>query len=98
MKVVWTERARSRLEDILEFIALDQPANAERWVHQLIERGDSLADQASRGRVVPEYREPEVREVFEGDYRIIYRLRRDRIDILTVLHGSRPLPRRPRDL
>jgi plasmid stabilization system protein ParE len=30
MKVVWTYRARVRLQQILEYIAEDQPINAER--------------------------------------------------------------------
>jgi toxin ParE1/3/4 len=98
MRVVWTTRAASRLQDILEYIALDQPENAERWVDQLIERGDSLSDNASRGRMVPEFKDPAIREVFEGDYRIIYWLLGDRLDILTVLHGSMPLPAKPSDL
>ncbi|MBL4827258.1 MAG: type II toxin-antitoxin system RelE/ParE family toxin [Spongiibacteraceae bacterium] len=98
MKVVWTARAGSRLQDILEYIAKDQPVNAEKWVDQLIERGDSLSEYPSRGRMVPEYQDPAIREVFEGDYRIIYWLLVSRVDILTVLHGSIPLPVRLNDL
>jgi plasmid stabilization system protein ParE len=34
----------------------------------------------------------EVREVREGDYRIIYRLHTGRVEILTVRHSSQLLP------
>lgn len=65
MKVVWTRRARYRLQQILEYIAEDQPVNAERWVNKLIDRGDSLKDMPERGRVVPEYYDPDIWEILE---------------------------------
>ncbi|MCY4154799.1 MAG: type II toxin-antitoxin system RelE/ParE family toxin [Gammaproteobacteria bacterium] len=92
MKVVWTHRARHRLQQILAYIAEDQPINAKRWVEKLIDRGDSLQDLPERGRMVPEYHDPEIREIPEGAYRIIYRLGSKRVDILTVRHSSQLLP------
>jgi len=46
-----------RLRQILEHIAKDQPDNAIRFVSRLIDRGDSVADQPHRGRIVPEYQD-----------------------------------------
>ena len=71
---VWTERALLRLQQIQDYIAEDQPKNAQHWITRLLDRGDSLSDQPHRGRPVPEYSSAKVREVREGDYRIIYRL------------------------
>ena len=46
------------------------------------------------GRRVPENRgEDEIRELLFQNYRIIYRVVPDRIEIITVLHGSRDLTR-----
>lgn len=42
--------------------------------------------------MVPEYEEPEVREVIERPYRIIYRIKPDQIDILAVVHSAQMLP------
>lgn len=92
MRVVWTERALLRLQQIQDYIAEDQPKNAQRWITRLFDRGDSLIDQPHRGRPVPEYPNAEVREVREGDYRIIYRLHAGRVEILTVRHSSQLLP------
>ncbi|MEA1910934.1 MAG: type II toxin-antitoxin system RelE/ParE family toxin, partial [Spirochaetota bacterium] len=40
----------------------------------------------------PEYHDEFTREVFEGNYRIIYRIvDKERIDILTVVHGAQEL-------
>ncbi len=92
MKVVWTERARLRLQQIQHYIAEDHPDNAQAWVIKLLDRGDSLSDQPYRGRPVPEYPTTEVREVREGDYRIIYQVHADCVEILTVRHSSQLLP------
>jgi len=44
------------------------------------------------GRKVPEYELENIREIIEKPYRIIYRIRKDRIDILAVMHGAQLLP------
>jgi toxin ParE1/3/4 len=92
MKVAWTRRSQLRLAQIFEYIAKDQPENASRFVDRLIERGDSVGANPRRGRVVPEYQIDTIREVFEDDYRIIYSIGTERVDILTVRHGSQLLP------
>lgn len=92
MDVVWTHRARQRLTEVYDYIARDQPRNARNWVNRLLQRGDGIGHQPWIGREVPEYEEETVREIFEGDYRIIYQVTPSRIEILTVRHGSKPLP------
>lgn len=39
--------------------------------------------------MVPEYEVQAVREIIEGSYRIWYRIRDERIEVLAVLHGAR---------
>jgi addiction module RelE/StbE family toxin len=91
MKVIWTPRAQRRLQDIQERIAEDQPLNAIRFVERLLSRGEQIGDQPRSGRVVPEYQRETIREVFEGDYRIIYRIRSQQVDVLSVRHGAQRL-------
>ncbi len=43
------------------------------------------------GRVVPETRDPCLREIVLGNYRIMYRVRGDLVDVLTVYHGAKLL-------
>jgi plasmid stabilization system protein ParE len=38
---------------------------------------------------VPEVGKREVREVFHGDYRVIYKVRRREVLVLTIRHGRR---------
>jgi toxin ParE1/3/4 len=42
--------------------------------------------------MVPEYEAPDIREVIERPYRIIYRIKADQIDVLAVVHGAQLLP------
>jgi toxin ParE1/3/4 len=42
-------------------------------------------------RMVPEYQAEDIRELIEKPYRIIYRVKQDRIDVLAVIHGARLL-------
>jgi plasmid stabilization system protein ParE len=42
--------------------------------------------------IVPEYSQPDVREVFLYQYRIIYRILAERIDVIAIVHGAKPLP------
>lgn len=96
MRVIWTPRAQQRLQEIHDYIAQDQPANARRWIERILMRGEQLGEQPRSGRVVPEYQRETIREIFEGDYRIIYRIRSQQVDVLTVRHGAQQLSPRSR--
>ena len=39
----------------------------------------------------PAVEAPDLRELIVGSYRLMYRVRRERVDILAVVHGSRDL-------
>ncbi len=43
------------------------------------------------GRVVPEVGKKSIREIILGNYRIIYRVLPDEVEILTVHHGARQI-------
>ena len=64
-------------------------------VERLTERSEQIAAFPLSGRMVPEYEAPDVREVIERPYRIIYRIKPDQIDILAVVHSARMLPPEP---
>jgi toxin ParE1/3/4 len=97
MDVIWTHRAKRRLKEIKDYIAQDQPQNAEKWIDRILERGNNLVEQPRIGRIVPEYEVKTIREVLLGDYRIIYQITPSRINILTIRHGSQLLPKKASD-
>lgn len=92
MRVHWTERARRRLKLIHDHIARDAPLVAPQVVAQLIERSRLIGETPYAGRQVPEYRREDLREVLERPYRLIYCIRPERIDIITVMHYRQLLP------
>jgi toxin ParE1/3/4 len=91
VNIVWTERSVASLEAIGDFIAIDDPKAAARWLARLVKRTEAIAALPHGGRIVPEVGRDDVREVFVRTYRIVYQVREDAIYILTVFNGRRLL-------
>lgn len=91
MKLVWAARARRDLIEICRYIAQDDPHAAKAWVDRLRQRARDAAVSPLAGRVVPEFRREDIREVFLKSYRIVYYLQKDNIIVLTVFEGHRRL-------
>jgi plasmid stabilization system protein ParE len=75
------------LEEIASFIGQDRPAAAEEWVREVSAAVQRLEQFPESGRVVPEVRRASIREVIHGAFRIIYRIERTRVAVLTVRHS-----------
>ena len=92
MRLVWSPTARQRALAAVDFIKEDRPQAAEEWLGRLLDRVEDLPRFPNQGRVVPEWKEPEVREIFHVPYRIIYEVHEDRVEILTLSHMRQQLP------
>jgi plasmid stabilization system protein ParE len=57
-----------------------------------------LATLAERGRVVPEFSDPSIREVFAFRYRLLYRVEAGRVTVLAFVHGARDFERWRREV
>jgi len=90
-KVRWTPQAADDLDAIAEFISRDSPHYSSLFVLDVLYAVDRLIQFPKSGRVVPEIDDPLVREIILGSYRIIYRVHKDLVEILTIFHGSRLL-------
>ena len=91
-RVVWTRPARDDLRAIRDFIARDSAQYARTVTAGLVVAVDHLRDYPLLGRIVPELARPNLRELIEGTYRIVYRLTADEVQILAVVHGAREFP------
>ncbi|NEP40576.1 MAG: type II toxin-antitoxin system RelE/ParE family toxin [Okeania sp. SIO2H7] len=91
MKVYWTDKAVENLEAIYAYIAQNSPQYADRAIDRIIDRSEQLANFPFSGRIVPEIRREDTRELIEGSYRIIYYVSSEQIDVLAVIHGSKRL-------
>ena len=88
-RVVWLPLAVQRVSQIAQAIARDRPGAATRWVDAVFAAVTPLAEFPDSGRVVPEVSRQDIREVFHGEYRIVYKVETRRVAILTVRHGRR---------
>ena len=91
MTFIWTHEALEKLNEIEKFIGRDSPKRAEEFINFLIERCESILKNPKIGRTVTEISNPEIREIIIKKYRIIYRIRADKMEILTVFEGHRLL-------
>ena len=92
MKVVWSPLAVERAYEAAAYIARDRPEAALRWLDGLFEVTDRLETFPQSGRIVSEIGLPEFREVvYRKAYRVIYRIEKTRVSILTVRNFARLL-------
>jgi toxin ParE1/3/4 len=90
-QVRWTSQAVDDVESIADFISQDSIHYANLFVSDILGAVERLEDFPQIGRVVPELNDSCIREVILGDYRIVYRLKQEVAEVLTVFHGGRLL-------
>jgi plasmid stabilization system protein ParE len=63
----------------------------------LLDAAFSLSSLPGRGRMVPEFRRSELREVIVRSYRIIYRIQKDEecLEVVRFWHAARGFPHIP---
>lgn len=70
-------------------MARDSTHYADLVVERIVAAVSRLEHYPLSGRVVPEVGDQGLREIIHGNYRIIYRLNPDAVEIATVFHGAR---------
>jgi len=90
-RLIWTEPALLDLDEIPEYIALDDFSAAQRLVGKVFERAELLESFPESGRRPPELKRTPYREIIVGPCRIFYRIEEDRVYILYVMRGVRQL-------
>lgn len=90
-KLIWSPVARDDLHDIVVFIARENPNRAMSFGYELISETDRLQEFPELGRIVPEYRIDNIREMVIRPYRIVYRVDHERklCEITRVWHSAR---------
>ena len=89
--------ARQDLQDIVRYISLDSPERAIAFGQFLVRNTKRLEEFPEMGRVVPEFRNSEIREIIVRSYRVIYRVDHGerRVDVARFWHGARGTPEIP---
>ena len=86
--ILWAGVAENDLKGIIEYIAIDSPADALRIFKKIKQKASSLYTLPERGRIVPELQEQGIllyREWVIPPWRIVYRISEMRGYVLSVL-------------
>lgn len=94
-KIIWTDRARFDLQEIVEYISRDSKAYARSFALRLRQRVGPLENFPESGAVIPENPQGSIRRIVVGNYRILYRTVPEGCLILTLVHGARRLDSPP---
>jgi plasmid stabilization system protein ParE len=86
MKILWSEKAREQVREIVEFIAEDRPLAAERILEDLLERVQLLTEFPEQGTTWGAPSRPDLRSIISDSYRIVYRFRSEEIAVLSIRH------------
>ncbi len=90
-KVIWAPSALNDIESIAEYIERDSVDQAALFVTRIIEMTDRLAKFPESGRMIPEIKVRNCREIIYGAYRIMYRINKDELWITGIGHAARNL-------
>ena len=90
-EIIWSPQSIHDLESIKSFVASDSPHYAGLVVQRLVAAVDRLMMFPNSGRIVPEFGDSAMREILWRNYRLVYRLVGENVDVVTVFHGDRLL-------
>lgn len=93
MKIKWTKEALTNIKNIEDYISQDNPTAAIKLTDKLISLVEDLIDFPQKGRIVPELSIDRIREVLHKSYRIVYLIKKNSINILTVFESHKLLER-----
>jgi toxin ParE1/3/4 len=93
-KLIWAPSARLDLRDLASYIAESRPHASTRFVQRVFQMVGHLADFPESGRMVPEFADPNLREVVRPPCRIVYRLKpqEQTVEIARIWHAARGTP------
>jgi toxin ParE1/3/4 len=93
MKIVFSSGAKADLAEIVKFIAKDKPQAARKWAADTRQSVLRLSNFPKMGRTVPEYGDETIREIINGQFRIVYKIdeKKDTIVIVPIYHAKRIL-------
>jgi addiction module RelE/StbE family toxin len=96
VRIIWTARSITDLEDIADFISKNSKKYAKLTIEKLIGTAKFIEKNQHIVRIVPKLNQQDIREIITGNYRIIYQnINENNSNILTVHHCARLLQKNP---
>ncbi len=91
VKLIWSDFAIDDLKSIHEYISNDSKVYARSVHPKTYRKNRSTRKLSPSGRIVPEFGKETIRELIEGNYRVVYKINPDYIDIVRIHHAAMPL-------
>jgi plasmid stabilization system protein ParE len=93
-EIRWTKESTQWLQDIFEYISVDNPVAAEKVISSIFEKVQVLIEYPEIGHNYQTVSGRNVRILLYGHYRITYLIKESgNIDILGIFHGSLDIDR-----
>jgi len=87
--VSWSDPALQDLREVCRFIGRGSSRFAAIFADRAFVATDRLGTFPLSGRTVPQFERDDVREVFLGNYRIMYHVLPNEVEVIAVIHGAR---------
>jgi len=91
VKIKWSLQSVEDLENIYEYISKDSPNYAKIFILKIMKIISEIPEHPRIGRIVPEFNEKNLRERIFKSFRIVYRIKNKKIEIVTIIHSTRTL-------
>jgi addiction module RelE/StbE family toxin len=88
-RIIWTEPALQDLDGIADYISLDKPEAARKFVQRIFERIEQLRNHPESGSVPAELQCTPYRQLVIPPVRIFYRAQSEVVYIVYVMRGER---------
>ena len=90
LPITFSESAVQDLEDIRDYYLEQQvPEVGDRFLEEIITLVEELPVHPDRGRIVPEFNRPQLRELIHPPFRIVYHRDKSRLRIVRVWRSER---------
>ena len=90
-RIIWTEPALQELNEIADYISLDNPTTAKKLVREAFKRVGHLAHQPKSGKLMEEFEATVYREIVLPPCRIFYRVADNIVYIIHVIREEQLL-------
>jgi toxin ParE1/3/4 len=90
-RIIWTEPALQELDEIADYISLDDPGAAKNLVRETFKRADYLTEHPKSGIDLGEFEASVYREIVLPPCRIFYRIDDDIVYIIHVIREEQLL-------
>ncbi len=89
-RIIWTDQVYRDIDSSADYIAKDSEYYAASFINAVLTAG-IVVPFRRKSRQSPEINDPDIREIFVKNHRLIYKIKEHSITILALVHGRRDL-------